>query len=182
MVENLPKGTLVRRNGALVSLRAGAVSRPFDFGEGPRPAMAVPWGDLCTAWHSTGVPNIETYFAMPRRVIWGARVAGLFPWVLGSGPVQRFLKRRFDARPAGPSAEQRAAARSILVVEAERPSGPPVASRLITPNGYSLTADAGVDIAARILGRQWKPGFQTPSKVFGADYILSREGTSRVDL
>ncbi len=182
MVENLPKGTLVRDNGALVTRRAGTVSRAFDFGEGPRPAMAVPWGDLSTAWHSTGIPNIETYFAMPRRVIRAARVAGFFPWLLGSRPVQRLLKRRIDARPAGPNAEQRAAAHTILVIEAERPSGPPVRARLVTPNGYSLTADASVDIATRVLGGQWKPGFQTPSRIFGADYVLTLDGTSRTDL
>jgi short subunit dehydrogenase-like uncharacterized protein len=27
--------------------------------------MLVPWADVFTAWHSTGIPNIESYFAAP---------------------------------------------------------------------------------------------------------------------
>jgi short subunit dehydrogenase-like uncharacterized protein len=182
MVENLHRGSLVRREGALVKVHPGSLTRTFDFGRGPKLAMALPWGDLTTAWHSTGIGTIETYFAMGRRTVWGARVAGLVPWLVGSKPVQGYLKRRVDARPAGPTAEQRARASSILVAEVENAAGQRVASRLVTPNGYSLTADAGVEIARRVLGGEWRSGFQTPSMVYGADFILTLPGTSRVDI
>jgi short subunit dehydrogenase-like uncharacterized protein len=35
-------------------------------------AIAIPWGDLATAWFSTGIPNIETYAVVPRA----AAIAG----------------------------------------------------------------------------------------------------------
>jgi hypothetical protein len=28
----------------------------------------IAWGDLATAWFSTGIPNIETYAAVPHLV------------------------------------------------------------------------------------------------------------------
>ena len=38
-----------------------------DFGGGyVRPAVSIPWGDIATAWRSTGIPNIEVYMAVPR--------------------------------------------------------------------------------------------------------------------
>lgn len=182
MVENLHRGGLVRRAGELVKVRPGMLTRSFDFGRGPRLAMAVPWGDLATAWRSTGIPDIETYFAATRGMVWGARAGGFMPWLIGSGLVQKMLKRRVDARPAGPTDEERAKARSIIVAEAESADGQKVTSRLVTPNGYTLTALAGVEIARRVLDGGWKAGFQTPGLVYGADFILGLPGVSREDL
>ncbi len=182
MVENLHRGGLVRRNGKLVKVRPGSVTRKFDFGRGPKLAMAVPWGDLSTAWHSTRIGTIETYFAASNRMVWGARVGGFVPWLIGSGPVQSLMKKRVDARPAGPTDEQRKASRSILVAEVENAAGQRAVSRLTTPNGYALTADAGVEIARRVLRGEHRAGFQTPAMVYGADFVLSIPGTEREDL
>jgi len=38
------------------------------------------------------------------------------------------------------------------------------------------------DIAKRTIAGDARAGFQTPSKVFGPDYILEFEGVERVDL
>jgi hypothetical protein len=47
---------------------------------------------------------------------------------------------------------------------------------------YTLTAQAGVEIARRITAGEAKSGFQTPSLVFGADFILQFEGVRREEL
>lgn len=182
MAESLHRGGLVRRAHELVRIPSGSLVRPFDFGRGPRPTMAVPWGDLSTAWVSTGVGDIETYFAVGRGAIWGARTVGRMPWLLRSGPVQDFMRRRIDARPAGPNAEERERGRSVIVVEVENAAGRRATSRLETPEGYSLTAMTSVAIAGRALGGDAPVGFQTPALAYGADFILGFSGTRRVDL
>ncbi|HRE90684.1 MAG TPA: saccharopine dehydrogenase NADP-binding domain-containing protein [Myxococcota bacterium] len=181
MIENLHKGGLVRRGGALVPVRAGSVTRRFDFGRGEKLAMAVPWGDLATAYRSTGIGDIETYFAASGSMVWGARAAGFVPWLMKAKAVQGMLKRRVEARPAGPSEEQRKNSRSIIVAEVEGPTGT-VRSRLTTPNGYTLTALASVEIARRVLAGEYRPGFQTPAQMYGADFVLGLQGVSREDL
>jgi hypothetical protein len=50
------------------------------------------------------------------------------------------------------------------------------------PEGYSLTVATAFDAARRVAAGDIKPGFQTPSRVFGADYILSFDGVTRDDL
>jgi hypothetical protein len=50
------------------------------------------------------------------------------------------------------------------------------------PEGYSLTAASAFDAARRVAAGDIKPGFQSPSRVFGADYILSFDGVTREDL
>ena len=54
--------------------------------------------------------------------------------------------------------------------------------RLETPEGYSLTADAALRIAARALAGDAPPGFQTPSRAYGADFVLCLEGVVRTDV
>jgi hypothetical protein len=39
-----------------------------------------------------------------------------------------------------------------------------------------------VDIAKRVASGEFKPGFQTPSLAYGADYILGFDGVTREEL
>jgi short subunit dehydrogenase-like uncharacterized protein len=53
-------------------------------------------------------------------------------------------------------------------------------ARLETPDGYSFTAEAATTIARRIMRGDFLPGFQTPAKMYGADFVLGLKGTRRV--
>ena len=66
--------------------------------------------------------------------------------------------------------------------EARNAKGETVRSRLRTPEGYAFTAAAAVDASMRAAAGEVAPGFQTPSRAFGADYVLSFDGVSREDL
>jgi short subunit dehydrogenase-like uncharacterized protein len=66
MLEMMEGTGWVRQGGRLVSVPPAWRTREFDFGVGsPRKAITVPWGDLCTAWLSTGIPDIEVYGVYP---------------------------------------------------------------------------------------------------------------------
>jgi hypothetical protein len=55
-------------------------------------------------------------------------------------------------------------------------------SRLRTPEAYSLSAQTGAAIAERAIGDDVECGFQTPARVYGADFILEFDGVTREDL
>jgi len=55
-------------------------------------------------------------------------------------------------------------------------------ARLTTADGYDFTALAAVAIAERVIAGVFEPGFQTPGRVYGADFVLSIDGTTRIDL
>ena len=44
-------------------------TRRIDFGRGPTDAMTIPWGDIATAYRSTGIPNIRVYTATSERTV-----------------------------------------------------------------------------------------------------------------
>ena len=180
-VEGLGKTNLVRENGVIKPVRIGERTASVDFGRGHRPALGIPWGDVSTAGHSTKIPNIEVYMGLPRAAVIGAKIGGLFGGLRGAAPIQRFLKSRIDAGPAGPTEEQRARAASLLVGEA-RDGKTTVSTRLTTLEGYTLTALASLDIAERVLAGKAEPGYRTPAMVFGPDFIMGFDPTERVDL
>ena len=179
-VENLHKGGLVRKDGVLTPVPPGYRTRVIDFGRGPRPAVTIPWGDVSTAFHSTGIPNVEVYMAAPPALRRMLAVARLARPLLGLAPVQRALKSAIARRPRGPSAEQRAAGRSLLWGEA-RDATQTVVSRLVAPESYALTVETALAAVENVLAGRAQPGFQTPSRAFGADFILGIPGVERTD-
>jgi short subunit dehydrogenase-like uncharacterized protein len=182
MLENIGKGGLVRRGGVLTPVPAAWKTRAIDFGRGPRQAISIPWGDVSTAFYSTGIPDIEVYMAAPfavRAGVWATRLLGP---LLATPAAQRLLRRRLRARPPGPTDEERARGRGLLFGEVKDGSGRAVASRLRTPEGYTLTALTSLIIVSKVLAGQAPPGFQTPSTAYGPDLILEVEGVTREDL
>ena len=70
----------------------------------------------------------------------------------------------------------------MIVAEARDAAGRTVASRLVTPEPYALTAATAVEIARRAAAGQAVAGFRTPSAVFGAAFITGFDAVRRDDL
>jgi short subunit dehydrogenase-like uncharacterized protein len=64
----------------------------------------------------------------------------------------------------------------------EDADGTRVRSRMRTPEAYSMTASAACAIVKRVLLGDVEPGFQTPARVYGADFSLSLPGVTREDI
>ena len=183
MVENVGRGGAVRRGGRIVPVPNAWRTRTVDFGFGTRPALAVtiPWGDVATAYHSTGIPDVQVFTRVSpaqRRMMIASRYLGP---LLSSAPAQRLLKARIRAGAAGPSDEARAKGASLVWGEAQDDQGRTAVSRMRTPEGYTLTAMTSVEVIRRILAGDAPPGFQTPSLAYGPDWILEMEGVERQD-
>ncbi len=173
MIEGLPNLGAVRRGGRIVAVPAGYETRRIDFGGalGERWAMTIPWGDVATAYHTTGIPSIRVYTAAhPKAIRRLRRLARLAP-LAAAGPVKRWLQRRVDRREPGPGAEVRATARTYLWGEAKDAAGKTVTARLETPEAYALTAVSAVEAAERAASGAVRPGAWTPSRAFGADFV-----------
>ena len=181
-VAGLGKGGRVRRGGALVDVPPAFKTRTFIRGGKPRTAMTIPWGDVFTAYITTGIPDIEVYLAAPRALRAFSVVSRFVGPLLGSRPVQRALAALVRSKLTGPDAAARARGLSLLYGEVEHADGRRAAARLTAPEGYAFTALAAVECAERVLAGQARPGFLTPSLAFGPDLSLSIAGVERLDL
>lgn len=182
MVEGIAQGGAIRRDCHIVRVPSAYATRDIDFGDRVRHCVTIPWGDVSTAFYSTRIPDIRVYTAVPAKTVRLMRLTRPILPLLGTAPAQRFLKARIAARTPGPSAERRDGARSRLWGEVRDAAGRVMQSRLVAPDGYSLTAMTAVASATRVLAGGIPVGFQTPSSAFGQDFILTFPQTQREDI
>lgn len=158
--ENLTTETLHRVDGTLVA-RSPEEVREFDFGSGPATSFPVTLPELITIWRATDIPNIETFVHV---------TDGAFP----DGDLA--------AMPDGPTIAQREANRYQAAVEVTGENGTVVRSVMDTVNGYTFTTIAAAEAARRVLGGEFRAGFQTPAGMFGDGFAETIADTTIVDL
>src|SRR5262249_32005667 len=127
------RGGRVRRNGVLEEVPLGHSWRRIDFAGSCAAAIAIPCGDLATAWFSTGIPNMETYAVVPRAAVTASRVLNWVQPLLASAPGQALLERLAN-RADGPSEEQLRSGRSRLWGEVRSAAGDRRTAHLETAN------------------------------------------------
>jgi len=168
----LAPGAVVRRDGALVSIPAGSLARAFDFGAGLREATAMSWADVVTGEFSTGVRDIEVYSELGLGQRLSNRASGMAMSVTGAGAWRAAGQALAAAWPHGPAEDAQAAAQFVMVAEAIDPWRRSRFLRMRTGDGYSVSVATATAAALRALRGDVTPGFQTPSRVFGPDFIL----------
>ena len=181
-IENIDRQGSIRRNGKLTQVPPAWKIKDVDFGRGPVTVTSVGWGDVATAYHSTGVPNIEAYMVFPAIMRNFMRASRYLGWLLYNRPAKNFIKALIGLLPPGPSEKQNEEGFSLLIGEARNEKGEEVRAKLRTPEAYHFTAQTSIAIVERILDDDFKTGFQTPSMAYGADFVLSFDGATREDL
>lgn len=179
--EMVNRAGLVRRNGIITEVPAGWKTRDVNFGRGTVSCITIPWGDLATAYRSTGIPNIETYAAVPRPAQWALKSARVLGKPLSTPLGQRLLRGLVRLLPEGPTDEQRGRGHSLLWGEVIDGAGGRAVSRMRTPHAYTLTAAAALLIVRRVLAGDLHPGYQTPAKAYGPDLVMEIPGVTRED-
>ena len=176
MLEGLPRGGRARRAGRISKVPLAWKSREIPFPAGRQWAMTIPWGDVASAWHTTGIPNIEVYLAMPRAKI--AWLRGL-RWLVE--PALKFLPAaalvpvvRGIAAGAHPGGEETPCGFWGRVSDDE---GRSAEATLETLGSYRLTVLTALAALERVLAGRAPPGFQTPARAFGRNLILEIPGS-----
>jgi len=179
-IAGLAKGGRARRNGQLIDVPLAWKVREFERDGMRRSAMTIPWGDVYTAFVSTGIPNIETYMAVSPKTISRTRWMRYAQPLLRIDAVRRFIEQRTVAQTRGPDAERRRTTGCHIWGEVRNAGGREAKLAIKTPNGYTLTADAALGIVSHVLEAKPDGGYYTPSQLVGADYVLRLPGVSLV--
>jgi len=182
-VEFAGKGGRVRRNGTIVDVPLAHSTRRIDFGNGRKSAMAIPWGDVSTAYYSTAIPNIEVYVPASPLVILGAKAANLFAPLLRLRLVINALQSLITKRIQGPDRAARERMPSYVWGEAENACGGKRVARIKTANGYSLTITGSLEVVQHLLQSEVPGGAYTPSMLLGPALVtqLPESGAMRIE-
>ncbi|GAB2896696.1 trans-acting enoyl reductase family protein [Microbulbifer echini] len=182
-IESLGIGGAIRRNGKIETIGHGQLTRRIDFGRGDKFAVAIPWGDISTAYHSTGIQNIEAYIPMsPARAKKLKHLNG-FRWLLRSRWLQNWLKSKVGRSVQGPTEELRAGQKTWVWGEVRNDRrGERKVGRVTTANGYDVTVSGSLSVMQYLLDYRGEGGYFTPSKLCGPKLVESLPGSSAIDI
>jgi short subunit dehydrogenase-like uncharacterized protein len=179
-VQKLGEPGAVRKDGKLTPVPVGHKGMRVDFGGGQKLfVMGLPWGDVYTAYLTTGIPDIESYTAVPPAAYWLLKFQFLFNWLLRTSLVKNLVKKKIDKAPAGLNDSKREKATSLVWGKVTDKAGNTRTARLSGPDAYTLTAYCTLLIAKKILEGNFKAGYQTPAGAYGEDLIMEINGVKR---
>jgi len=177
-IEGLAGGGCVRQDGKLKWVPLAWKTREIPFEHGKRLAVTIPWGDVFTAYISTGVPDIEVYMSAPPSAILRMKRLRMVKPLLSMQWVQNMMKRRIERSVTGPEAGKRQNTEMHLWGEVSSADGRSVSATMTTPDGYDVTVTASLGIVEHLLEHDVEGGFYTPSLLMGADYGTQLPGVS----
>ena len=180
VIELLRFGNRVRVDGRFVPATSAMKTRLVDFGAGPVEVSQLTWGDVFTAYYSTGIPNIEEYTVLPSAARQSLAVMQMLRPVLARSWVRALLRR--GVKP-GPSPSRRAQTVTHVWGEVTDGAGGQAAARLHGPEaGVDWTVACALAVVERVMQGEVQPGYQTPAAVYGADLVMACAGVTREDL
>jgi saccharopine dehydrogenase (NAD+, L-lysine-forming) len=174
-MESLGTAGRARVGGVIGPVPSDRRRRQVDFADGRATVHAIAWGDVATAYHSTGIGDIVVYAALPPSLAPMMALAQVAGSATRSRAVQGLLKRAVGRLP-GPSAETRAKTQGQLWGQVTDTTGTSVTGTVTTIDPYDLTADSVVRIAQRLASGTVAPGTYTPSQALGADFVRGLDG------
>ena len=175
MLETMYVGSAARIDGKLRPVSFLWRTPRIPFPSKMRPTVTMPWGDITTAFHTTGIPNIAVYMAAQPAMY---KAIDLFRPLLRPRLVVAALQRLVQWTVVGPPPASRARGRTELWGRVRNAKGEAVTATMIVPEGYTLTADSTLRAVERALAGDLKPGAWTPAAVFGKDFVKTLDGFS----
>lgn len=176
MMEHVGHGVQVRRGGKIETVPAGSIKHEIEFAGKPRTVVAIGWGDVSTAYHSTGIADITVSMAMPPAQLRGLKVLTMLAPLLRRPRVIKVLQAIVGRTVKGPNEQTREALHSELWGKVTGIDGASVEGRLRTPEGYKTTVITALACVRRLLAETPEAGYQTPSSAFGAGLVRTLPG------
>ncbi len=179
LLEMLPKGNMIRRGGRIIPADFGKLTKTVQFPHGRFNTLSIPWGDVSTGYHTSGIPNITAYMALPAAQITGLAYSGVaLQWLMKFDGVRQGAGRIIDRVAHGPTDSARQTERAHIYVKAQDAAGQTKEAWLETMEGYALTAQTALMAVERALTGDYI-GAQTPARAFGADFVLEADPSAR---
>ncbi len=182
MAESLGYGGVMRKDNELVPFTLGKDVLDLDFGSFTTKTTRIQWGDISTAWRSTGIPTIEVFAGASTGSIRGLRISNYISALLRQRWVKDFLLKKIDQGSSGPSDAHLNTGKCYLRGTVWDTEGNIRTSLFNGPNAYLLTAKTAVLIAEKVMTGNFGAGYKTPAMQYGADLALEVKDTLREDL
>ena len=180
MIENLGRKGYEREDKIIILKPTGYDGKWINFGGIKQFAMTIPWGDISTAYTTTGIPNIKTFAGASKSAYYLMKLQFLFNPIIRTKFVKNLLQKYVDDKITGPNEHHFQNGKSLIWGKVSNTKGETVEGRIETLEGYRLTAEASVLITQKVLELEGISGYKTPAGLFGHELILEIEGSKYI--
>jgi len=177
VLEGLAAGGRARIDGRIVKVPIAWKSMAVPFRGGTQRAVTVPWGDVASAWYTTGIGNIEVYLALPKLQIAVLRGGRWLVPLLKFRPLRSLLSRAIQRVVRSTPSRGGQTGGASLWGRVRDAEGRSAEATLETPDGYLFTVLSALASVDRVSAGASPPGFSTPATAFGPDFVLTLPGT-----
>ncbi|MBS3944065.1 MAG: saccharopine dehydrogenase NADP-binding domain-containing protein [Melioribacter sp.] len=161
----------VRRNGKVIDSPLGEFNIKVLRKKFSLYGISIPWGDVFTAYISTGIPNIEVYMGVHKFLFVFKRILFLLLHLFNIPVIKKLSTNYVSKNFTGPDKEMRDSTETYIWGKVENEKGESIEQIYRVMEGYNLTAKGAAESALRIMRNELKPGTYTPSLAFGSDFL-----------
>lgn len=171
----------VRRNGSLVEGEPHSEKRVLN---GLRRLISsIAWGDTATAYHATGVPNIDVYTTISTLDLLLIKTLRAARGLLRRPSVRSLAYRLVDRLVTGPDQAARENGVVNLYVRLRNDTGRATRASVQIPTSYKITYLSAVFAIRHVLGLTQVPvGYHTPAQLLGAKSLFQIPGVRKFTL
>ena len=173
MARRYHEGGAIRKNGKLHAVPIAYEVKDITFGGKSRLCMTIPWGDVFTAYFTTGIENIKVYTGINQKTLKSMLAFKKLTWVARTAVAQWLMRSIIKRKIDGPSREKRLTYSTYLWGKVTNDEGKSVVMEMETPESYQLTAYTAMASVEKVLNNEVSPGFLTPANAFGHNFIDS---------
>lgn len=179
--EGIALGGRARVDGEIQHVPTRWRQREVPFPSAARTVTSLPWGDVSTAYRSTGIGNITTFTVLPVIDRLSQQASERGRKLLSHPVVQRLGSAAISLLVEGPRKPRRENSWTEVFAEARDDNGLTASAALIGPNPYDLTADAVLRAVHGLHSGHVTPGAHTPSTLFGHDFVRRLHGVNIIE-
>ena len=182
MARRYHEGGLIRENGKLKKVPIAFEVRDIFFGDKKRLCMTIPWGDVYTAYFTTGIPNIKVFTGVSKKTLDSLLTYKKLTWAAKTALLQWIMRSIIKKRVNGPSQEKRSTYVTYLWGKITDDAGKSVTMEMQTMESYQLTAHTAIEAAKEVLNGSVNPGYNTPAGAFGSKFIEQFEKYKLIEI
>lgn len=161
----------VRSNGKIIDSKIGEFKINLKLKNFSFSGISIPWGDVYSSFHSTGIKNAEVYLALPKIFVSLSSSIVFFLKILKMPSIKRMASNYIKNNLTGPTTEERNNTEAYVWGRVENSKAEMIEEVYNVMEGYNLTAKGAAECAERVLMNSLKPGTYTPSLAFGSEFL-----------
>ncbi len=170
-LEMLAESGKIRRDGKIIDSRIGEYSYSINNDNFKFSGISIPWGDVSSAYYSTGIKNITVFLGVPRKMLKHSTLTKYVRKIISSKLAHNIIARSIKRKITGPTLNERNNAETFLWGKVENKNGDYIESCYQVMEGYNSTQKGAVEIFTKLLKTQNLYGTKTPSMIMGAEYF-----------